>query len=96
MNARMRTKEYDSTRKLRELREAQAEKAQNAFVQAEKTGFLKVGSGRAIHMASKNGLNTYCGAEGVSSAQVNFAISPLVIIEGPATCKRCLKIKSQI
>lgn len=96
MNARMSDREYDSTRKSRELREAQAKKAERDFEEAEKTGFLKVGNGRVIHIATKSGFNTFCGAEGVGSAQVNFAISPLVIIEGPATCKRCLKIKSQV
>jgi hypothetical protein len=91
MNARMSGREFESTRKLQELREAQAIKDRKEFENAEKTGFLKVGNGKSIHIASKDGLSTLCRSEGEGSAQVRFAISPLSVIEGPATCKRCLK-----
>jgi len=92
MNAKLRLTETNGERQLRELRERQAAAAAEEFAAAEKTGFLKVGNGQAVHLSSgPNGDHTVCGAEGVGSAQVRFQIAPLKIVAGPATCKRCLK-----
>ncbi len=91
MNAITNSKMYDSTNKLYTILEAKAAKAIKVFEEADKTGFLRVGQGKAIHLAGEKGNHTLCFAEGAGSGQIIFQISPLIIAEGPATCKRCLK-----
>lgn len=90
MNARMARGETSGTRKLRELREAQTIEREAEFEAAGKTGFLSVGNGKAVHVATADQCHTLCGAEGVGSAQTRSQISNLRIAHGPATCKRCL------
>lgn len=86
--------ETSGMKNLRELREAQAKEREAEFDAAEKTGFLSVGNGKAVHIATSDQHHTLCGVEGVGSAQLRTQISNLRIVHGPATCKRCLKIKS--
>ncbi len=96
MNARMRMTETSGTGKLSKLREAQAKERVTKFEAAEKTGFLSVGNGKAVHIATADQHHTLCGVEGIGSAQVRTQISNLRIVHGPATCKRCLNIKNTL
>jgi len=66
----MRITETSGMRKLRELREVQARERAAKFEAVEKTGFLSVGNGKAVHITTADQRHTLCGAEGVGSAQV--------------------------
>jgi len=90
MNARMRTEMTYGEKLLFELREKQAKETLAKFEKAEKTGFLAVGNGKVVHLATADQSHTLCGAEGVGSAQVRTQILNLRIVTGPATCKRCI------
>ena len=92
MNARMNNRLYDSTKKLHALREVRAEKEARDFEAAEKTGFLKVGNGKIVHLSNNSENRTLCSAEGNGGAQARTAISGLKIVNGPVTCKRCIKM----